>query len=167
MEINANTRTAWYVCQGANFFHPVISWHLIDMFPLYTQRVRDQISFQTRSLCLLWWHSSGGTVHFPQDTQVMELWILTGHLALWPLSGHRCVSAWGSCCPSGFCGTENELSLCLYFKNHFFGFFFTPVSILSPTTAVVVALPGWGELVFPMWPLLPLMPSDHYHLIIT
>lgn len=104
---------------------------------LWTQRVRDQISFQTRRLCLLWWHSSG---QLPQDTQVMEWqWILTGHLALWPLSAHRCESAWGSCCPSGFCGTKNELCL---LQITFFGFFFTPISILSPTTAVVVAWLG-------------------------
>lgn len=28
------------VCQGANSFHSVISWHLVDMFLLCTQRVR-------------------------------------------------------------------------------------------------------------------------------
>lgn len=130
---------------------------------LYTEGKRSNL-LAPQSPCSLWWHSSGGTAQFPQDTQVRELWVLTGHLALWPLSEHRCVSAWGSCCPSGFCGTKNELSLHLYFKNQFLGFFFTPVSILSPTTAVVVALPGWEVLVFPMWPLLPLMLSDHYHL---
>lgn len=73
------------VCQGANSFHSVISWHLVDMFLLCTQRVRLEACVCCGDTALMAQCSSHRTLR--------ELWILTGHLALWPLSGRRCVSA--------------------------------------------------------------------------
>lgn len=135
------------ICHCANCaFPPVISWHLIDVFPFYKQRIKDQVSFQTQSPCLLRWRSPRSTAQFLWDSYTPR-WRSGGYLQhVWPCGPSQGIVVYP---PEVLIVLQDSVesninSLHLYFRITLFWFLLPAyfLSILSPSPAAAVAVSG-------------------------